>query len=209
MQRQEDLLCMHRRRFCRIYRNGPQDAMTDDLGKQPATPATQKSTPGLFQWLLRRLKAWGQKHWNILVVLGMLLLALILLGATGPRDSSLFALGIGRAGVAAPDTTEEGTVSLQEDRGEASYYSYELAGKSTASGEPFDPEKMTAAHPTLPFGTRVRVTNLRNEQTVVVRINDRGPFTGGRIIDVSRAAAEELEMLHRGRAPVHIEVVGD
>lgn len=88
--------------------------------------------------------------------------------------------------------------------GIASYYWQE---QMTASGERFDKRAMTAAHPTLPFGTLVAVTNLRNGRTTVVRINDRGPFKPGRIIDVSEAAAEVLEMRSRGLAPVKLEVV--
>lgn len=189
--------------------------MTEYPIKQPAKPfampAVQKSTPVRSQRLVPRLQAWGQKHWNALVVLGVLVLGLTFLGTAEPQDEGTFARGIGRAGVMAADTIEEGTLhsQAQEAKGEASYYGYELAGNPTASGELFDPEEMTAAHPTLPFGTHVRVTNLHNEQTVVVRINDRGPFAKDRIIDVSRAAAEELGMLHRGRAPVHIEVLND
>jgi rare lipoprotein A len=78
------------------------------------------------------------------------------------------------------------------------------AGK-TANGETFSPSKLTAAHRTLPFGTMVRVTNLRNSRTVMVRINDRGPFTKGRIIDVTPAAAAELKF--SGLTPVTLEVV--
>lgn len=88
--------------------------------------------------------------------------------------------------------------------GIASYYWQE---QMTASGERFDKRAMTAAHPTLPFGTLVAVTNLRNGRTTVVRINDRGPFKPGRIIDVSEAAAEILEMQSRGLAPVKLEIV--
>ena len=91
--------------------------------------------------------------------------------------------------------------------GRASYYGKEFAGRLTASGEPFDPTELTAAHRTLPFGTRVRVTNLANGRSVVVRINDRGPYAHGRIIDVSRAAAEKLGMVHRGIVRVRVEYV--
>lgn len=78
-------------------------------------------------------------------------------------------------------------------------------GGTTASGEAFSPAKLTAAHRTLPFGTMVRVTNLRNGRTVIVRINDRGPFNKGRIIDVTPAAARELHF--SGLAPVALDVV--
>ena len=83
--------------------------------------------------------------------------------------------------------------------GIASYY---WEGRSTASGERFNPNGMTAAHPTLPFGTHVRVTNKRNGRTVVVRINDRGPFVRGRVIDVTPAGARALGF--SGLAPVTI-----
>jgi len=88
--------------------------------------------------------------------------------------------------------------------GIASFY---WQSQMTASGEVFDKRAMTAAHPTLPFGTLVEVTNLRNGKTTVVRINDRGPFKPGRIIDVSEAAAEVLDMQARGLVPVRLEIV--
>ena len=81
----------------------------------------------------------------------------------------------------------------------------EKSGSKTSSGEAFAPEKLTAAHRTFPFGTMVRVTNLQNGRTVVVRINDRGPFTKGRIIDVTPAAAAQLHF--SGLAPVMLAVV--
>ncbi len=93
--------------------------------------------------------------------------------------------------------------------GIASYYADEYAGRPTASGELFDPSKMTAAHRTLPFGTVVRVTDPATGRSVVVRINDRGPFRPGRVIDLSRAAAAELGILRRGVAPVRLQVLGD
>jgi len=92
--------------------------------------------------------------------------------------------------------------------GTASYYAGKFHGRRTASGERFDNGAMTAAHRTLPFGSRVRVINPANGRSVTVRINDRGPFTRGRVIDVSRAAAEELGMVARGHARVELELVG-
>lgn len=89
--------------------------------------------------------------------------------------------------------------------GMASYY---WQGQETASGERFNKRALTAAHRTLPFGTRVRVTRVDTGASVVVRINDRGPFTKGRIIDLSEKAAETLRMTGRGTAPVKLEVVG-
>jgi len=93
-------------------------------------------------------------------------------------------------------------------RGLASFYGRGFAGRPTATGERFNPEAMTAAHRSLPFGTRVRVTNTRNGRSVVVRINDRGPFIRNRVIDVSTAAARAIGMINSGVAQVKIEVLG-
>ncbi|WP_136066774.1 septal ring lytic transglycosylase RlpA family protein [Modicisalibacter radicis] len=95
----------------------------------------------------------------------------------------------------------------QTQRGVAAYYADVYQGRRTASGERYDAAALTAAHPSLAFDTRVRVTNLANQRRVTVRVNDRGPFTEGRIIDLSRRAAERLGMLESGTAPVRIEVV--
>jgi len=89
--------------------------------------------------------------------------------------------------------------------GMASYY---WEGQMTASGARFNPGALTAAHRSLPFGTRVLVTNQRNGQSVVVTINDRGPFVGGRVIDLSRAAAQAINMTGAGVAPVSLQVLG-
>ncbi|MEO1449597.1 MAG: septal ring lytic transglycosylase RlpA family protein, partial [Bacteroidota bacterium] len=96
-----------------------------------------------------------------------------------------------------------------QERGEASYYSdkYHLKNK-TASGEYYDKTKFTAAHRTLPFGTMVRVTSLKNGKVVDVRVNDRGPFIATRIIDLSRAAAQQIDLIRDGVAQVKIEVIG-
>lgn len=99
-------------------------------------------------------------------------------------------------------TLEKSTVIGE---GVASFYGAELAGNRTASGERFNPSAMTAAHRTLPLGTKVRVVNKANGKSVVVRINDRGPFSKGRIIDVSRGAAEKISMVRSGTARVSIE----
>lgn len=92
--------------------------------------------------------------------------------------------------------------------GRASYYGSRFNGRRTASGERFDMNAMTAAHRTLPFGSRVRVTNPRTGKSVVVRINDRGPFHGNRVIDVSRAAASEIGMVASGTARVELALIG-
>lgn len=91
--------------------------------------------------------------------------------------------------------------------GVASYYATEFNGRKTASGERYNMNDLTAAHPTLPFGIRVRVTNLSNDQSVVVRINDRGPFKKSRIIDVSYGAAEKIGLIAGGSAKVRVETV--
>jgi rare lipoprotein A len=87
-------------------------------------------------------------------------------------------------------------------RGLASWYGEKFQGRRTASGERFDMDDLTAAHPSLPFGTRLRVRNARNGREVVVRINDRGPNTRGRIIDMSRAAAQAIGLVQAGVGPV-------
>lgn len=87
----------------------------------------------------------------------------------------------------------------------ADYASYYWQPQRTANGETFNPEALTAAHKTIPFGTKVRVTNLRNGKSVVVRINDRGPYVRGMTIDLSRAAARIVGMLVAGQVPVRIE----
>ena len=99
-------------------------------------------------------------------------------------------------------------VKGHELKGKATYYGdrYKTT-RRTANGERFDKEAYTAAHKTLPFGTVVKVTNLRNSKTVTVRITDRGPFGPGRIIDVTPRAARELDMIRAGVVPVEIEIV--
>lgn len=123
---------------------------------------------------------------------------------------------VSHVGPPAVDTVEVTPVSSPEaeaaalflGEGRASYYGRELSGRRTASGERFDPTDFTAAHRTLPFGTHVRVTNLRNAKSVVVRVNDRGPFHRSRVIDISRAAADAIGMTRAGTATVRLERVG-
>lgn len=100
---------------------------------------------------------------------------------------------------------QEAKIFRQE--GIASWYGKEFEGRPTASGEIFDSSQLTAAHPSLPFGTILVVTNQHNNKKVTVRVNDRGPFVSARIIDVSRAAAEQLDMITTGTAPVIIESI--
>lgn len=100
-----------------------------------------------------------------------------------------------------------GAAQSRTQVGVVSWYGAAFHNRPTASGERFDLRAMTMAHRTLPFGTKVRVTNLRNGRSVVVRVNDRGPFVGQRIADLSQAAAAEIGMMRRGVAPARIEVV--
>lgn len=117
-------------------------------------------------------------------------LVLLLAGcASGPPPS------VGGRGTAPGAEAPSGR---EIERGVASWYGERHHGRRTASGETFDMNALTAAHKTLPFGTRVRVQNPANGQSVVVRINDRGPFTPGRVIDLSRAAAERIGLLRVG-----------
>ncbi len=108
----------------------------------------------------------------------------------------------------APETA--GEISMVEE-GVASYYAEEFNGRQTSNGETYDMNQMTAAHRTLPFNTLVRVTNTSNGKSVVVRINDRGPFKDDRIIDLSLEAAKRLELIGSGTSSVRLQVleVGD
>ncbi|MDR6302160.1 septal ring lytic transglycosylase RlpA family protein [Mesonia maritima] len=96
----------------------------------------------------------------------------------------------------------------QVQTGKASYYSNKFEGRLTASGEKYSHEELTAAHRHLPFGTKIRVTNLANDTSIVVEINDRGPFVSNRIIDLSQSAAKKLDFMADGVTDVVLEVVG-
>lgn len=91
--------------------------------------------------------------------------------------------------------------------GQGSYYADKFAGRPTASGAPYRPGKLTAAHNTLPFGTKIRVTNTRTGRSVKVVVNDRGPHVKGRIVDVSKKAARKLDLIDAGVAPVQLKMV--
>ena len=106
---------------------------------------------------------------------------------------------------AAPSTAP--AVGADPMEGLAAYYSSRLNGRATASGKIYNQDDLTAAHPTLPFGTRVKITNTKNNRSVVVTINDRGPMQPDRVVDVSRAAASRLGMLGSGLVPVRLEIV--
>ena len=119
----------------------------------------------------------------------------------GVATCALLAIGIWLSG--APSVQAQNTPAFRET-GTASVYAAEMAGRRTASGERYDPEAMTAAHPTLPLGAEVTVVAVATGRQVVVVINDRGPFTGGRDIDLSRRAAEMLGIIENGVAKVRI-----
>lgn len=113
--------------------------------------------------------------------------------ATHPRPNALHA------------QPPEKTVVVGE--GKASWYGPGFHGRKTASGERFNQGAMTCAHRKLPFGSKIKVTNLTNDQSVVVTVNDRGPFIPGRIVDLSRSAAQQIDMIRTGTAPVRVEIV--
>jgi rare lipoprotein A len=137
-----------------------------------------------------------------------LMIALLIVGlgaAQGPNNSEASS---------APDKTAQIKPEIQKQAksqpyqvGTASWYGEDFEGKTTASGEDYDMYDMTAAHPTLPLGSYVRVTNLHNGRAVVVKVNDRGPIVEGRIIDLSYGAAQALQFQHRGLQRVRIDVV--
>jgi len=104
--------------------------------------------------------------------------------------------------------TEQGPLRLRDtETGIASYMADEINGRMTANGELYDMRRLTAAHPSLPFGTIVEVKNLANNKVVEVRINDRGPYVPGRIIDLSFQAARELELAEKGSGMVELKVI--
>ncbi|MBM3595986.1 MAG: septal ring lytic transglycosylase RlpA family protein [Alphaproteobacteria bacterium] len=112
------------------------------------------------------------------------------------------------AAPALPDSPDERGDLREIGGGMASYYGAGFAGRPTASGEPFDPSGLSAAHRTLPFGTRIKVTNPHNGRSVVVRINDRGPFHHGRVIDLSQEAARQIGLIWQGSGVVRLATLG-
>lgn len=134
-----------------------------------------------------------------------------------PRTALLvtFLVGCSAASAPSPGTVSDDTIAyadsieLDPDEliGEATWYGERHHGRTTASGEPFDMYAMTAAHKTLPFGTVVCVIRDDTRQSVVVTINDRGPYGAGRVIDLSMAAAEEIDLIRPGHVPVVVEIL--
>jgi rare lipoprotein A len=119
------------------------------------------------------------------------------------------ALGTGAVSISASISHAQEMVAIvQTATGVASWYGGKFHGRRTASGETYNQHALTAAHRTLPFGTEVVVTNENNGRSVVVRINDRGPFSGGRVIDLSHKAATQIGMINSGTARVRLEIIG-
>ena len=132
---------------------------------------------------------------RVLVRLGLVSLTLVLVGCAATKRP-------GGPGTAAPEPTKR-IVGL------ASWYGQRHQGRPTASGEAYDMNRLTAAHRTLPFGTRLRVTNVENGRSVVVRVNDRGPHVPGRVLDLSLGAAKALGMVSEGVGRVEVVVLAD
>jgi len=126
---------------------------------------------------------------------------------TPPIEPAATGGAAGQAAERATSARQEVERNEETERGLASWYGEALHGNPTASGEPFDMYAMTAAHPRLDFGVRVEVENLANGRTVIVRINDRGPHSGDRIIDLSRAAAQALGFAAAGTTQVEVRLL--
>src|SRR5271155_566892 len=138
-----------------------------------------------------------------------LMIAFLIVGlgaAQGPNNSEASSAPT-RAVPAKPEIRSQTSKNQPYQIGTASWYGDYFDGKQTASGEDFDMYDMTAAHPTLPLGSYVRVTNLRNGRVVIVKVNDRGPVVPGRIIDLSYGAAQVLQFENRGLQKVRLDVV--
>ena len=195
------------------------------MNTAPIPPADSTDAPSKrrrIRALTRKLHVERRRTWAALAV--AVAAVLFALRPAPPPDPVV--LGKGKAGVrpapvavdtvaqaappatpVAPPVADASVDGEPIGDGQASYYAEELAGQLTASGEPFEPEALTAAHRTLPLGSRIRVTNLRNNESVIVRVNDRGPFAKRRVVDLSKAAAREIGMLKRGTARVRLELL--
>lgn len=128
--------------------------------------------------------------------------------AEAPAPAAIIAAPATTAPVAAlPQSLEQDFETIKG--GTASFYGHSLRGARTASGERFNPDDLTAAHPSLPFGTKLRVTNALTGDSVMVRVNDRGPFHSNRVIDLSEAAAKEIGIARMGSGKVELAVLND
>lgn len=174
-------------------------------------------------WISLLCPSWSRAWWPSALVA----LSLVGCAATGPQErdrqpapaqpTTAAAKSMGKptpkrkvpsASSAGSRTSESSTNTTRGRVGEATYYASYFEGHLTASGEPYDSQAMTAAHKTLPFGTKVKVTTLDTGNSAVVTINDRGPFVDGRIIDVSEKAAKQLGLIGQGAARVQLQVLG-
>ena len=162
----------------------------------------RRSTSGskIRYWLVMSAPGGAQplRKWLSSVSRLLLISTLVVSGCTN-KDSG------GQSGQTPQQKDSVASKTVHKEVGEASWYGPGFQGKETASGETFDQKDMTAAHPTLPMGTKAKVTNLENNKKVDVIINDRGPYAEGRVIDLSRAAAKKLDMKEDGTADVKIE----
>lgn len=170
-------------------------SQTTSVTHQP--PGTSRRRQHLRS--LKRLKP-SRRHVRTALMAGAPTAALIGFGATPPPRAQAVSISA-PAPDAVPFASRQAAPTAPV---EASYYGDEFAGRPTANGEIFDPGQMTAAHRTLPFGSLVRVSDADTGRSVVVRINDRGPFHGDRAIDLSEAAAREIGMLGSGTAKVSL-----
>ncbi len=139
---------------------------------------------------------------------GLMIVAMIVgLGAAQGPNNSEASSAPSRPARNQPEIRKQSAKNPPYQVGTASWYGEDFEGKTTASGEDYEMYDMTAAHPTLPLGTYVRVTNLHNGKAVVVKVNDRGPIVEGRIIDLSYGAAQALQFEHRGLQKVRLDLV--
>lgn len=194
--------------------------MIDQESTRPETPTGPRSRAARR---ILRLREEVRRYRRLSVGFGSgLLVAVAVLAALALRADTpeRVDLGTGVAGVEESAPEAPGPVVVPRDRqpplppserdlgeGSASYYHDALEGRRTASGEPYRRSELTAAHRSLPFGSRVRVSNPANGRSVVVRINDRGPFAHNRVIDLSRSAASRLGMLSQGHGRVRLELL--
>jgi rare lipoprotein A len=151
----------------------------------------------------------NKRYLRRLVVSGASLCVCLALGAQETMTQVIKDEKIGEIRTANTQTAETKTDATETYLavGRASYYAAKFHGRRTASGERYNAKLMTAAHRTLPFGTQIKVTNLRNMKSVVVRVNDRGPHVHGRIVDLSRAAAQLIGINRTGVARVKLEIL--
>jgi rare lipoprotein A len=153
----------------------------------------------------------AHRDWTFRVALAAGLLTLAACGSTPSRPSADQAaphFKVGRPYLIGGQLYTPAFVSDYEAEGVASWYGEPYHGRLTANGEVYDMYALTAAHPTLPLPSVVRVTDLDNGRSVVLRVNDRGPFVGGRLIDLSYAAAEELDFVEKGLTRVRVTLLG-